>query len=844
MSSGYAFRSIEEKWQTYWHAHQSDQKAETVSDKKKYILEMLPYPSGRFHMGHVRNYAIGDALSRYYRLNGYSVLHPMGWDAFGLPAENAAIQNKTHPKEWTVHNISEMKRQLGLLGSSYNWNREVTTCMPDYYVHEQKLFLDLYQHGLVERKDSWVNWDPIEQSVLANEQVVNGRGWRSDAVIEKRQLTQWMVKITAYADELLRDLDTLKQGWPEKVLKMQENWIGRSEGAIIHFSLIDSHDDIKVFSTCPETLYGAAFVAIAPTHPLIQSCATLHTPDIKSFVADCQQMDTTEEALSTAEKKGIATGLYVEHPFDAARRLPVYIANFVVMDYGTGAVYGCPAHDARDFEFATTYDLPIVRVVDTPDVLPYMGDGVLIESAFLNGMKRFDAKTYAIQKLVDTGKGTFHITYRLRDWLVSRQRYWGCPIPMIHCDVCGTVPVPPTDLPVLLPNDVSFDKPGNPLEHHPTWKHVTCPCCGKDARRETDTLDTFFESSWYFLRYCSPQERDRPFDKDAVNQWAPVDWYIGGVEHAVLHLLYARFFTKALRDLGYLDFNEPFTHLLTQGMVCHVTYRDEKGGWVYPNHAVKNQDGGWIDETTGLNVTQGRSEKMSKSKANVIEPLPILNSYGADVARLFVLSDTPPDKDFDWNTEALDGCWRYMNRVWRLGEKCIDKIHAGLVSDSLKHDVTLRKSTHQYCIKLKEAYETLALNKAIAFHRELARDIEEKCDHVSLDVLHDAMTVFITMITPIAPHLGYELWHMLTHESFDHACPFVPDPEVAKNDLLTLAIQVNGKVRGTVDVEPNIDDAILREKALAIPTVIPFVRDKVIKKIIVVPNRIINIVVC
>ncbi|MES2253025.1 MAG: leucine--tRNA ligase [Pseudomonadota bacterium] len=840
--SGYAFKVIESKWQASWEKTKSNAIAEHKNGSPMYILEMLPYPSGRLHMGHVRNYAIGDAIARFKRLQGHAVLHPMGWDAFGLPAENAAIQNNVHPNAWTIENMAEMRRQLLALGFSYNWDREIATCMPDYYGHEQKLFLEFYEKGLLERKDSWVNWDPIENSVLANEQVINGRGWRSNALVEKRRLNQWSLKITDYAQELLDDLKTLS-GWPEKVVKMQENWIGRSEGALVHFNVADQDEVITIFTTRPDTLFGASFVAIAPAHPLAESLAKKNQ-DLDAFIKECQQMIATEEAISTVEKKGCDTGLRVVHPFDATRTVPVYVANFVLMDYGTGAVFGCPAHDERDFEFATKYNLPIPRVVkdDALSTLPYLGEGVMMDSDFLDGLSTADAKAMAIEKLEELGKGERKVTFRLRDWLVSRQRYWGCPIPVIHCDDCGVVPVPTADLPVVLPVDVTFDKPGNPLEHHPTWKHVACPSCGKPARRETDTLDTFFDSSWYFLRYCSPKGTDVPFDKQDVAKWAPVDWYIGGVEHAVLHLLYARFFTKAFRDLGYVTFSEPFTNLLTQGMVCHETYKDDKGQWLYPDEVIKDDKGQLIVEATGAKAVLGRAEKMSKSKKNLIDPLEILNSYGADVARLFVLSDTPPERDFDWNTEALDGCWRYLNRVTRLSDQIMDAVAENRAGDEAVNTALL-KNAHQYLAKLIDAYDRNAFNKAIAFHRELCHVLEDAVATASSASLKEAFSYYVLMLAPIAPHMGYELYERLMGGSIDDAVMPMPDPVLSKINEITIAVQVNGKLRATFVVDPEETKDQLQQKALALPQIQSFLLEKTIRNVIVVPGRLVNVVV-
>jgi leucyl-tRNA synthetase len=825
----YNFRFVEKKWQDEWKKQKAFKVEDpTSSDKKSYILEMLPYPSGNLHMGHVRNYAIGDAIARFKKANGYKVLHPMGWDAFGLPAENAAIERNAHPKSWTLDNIKTMKEQLMSLGLSYDWDREITSCLPDYYGHEQKIFIEFYKKGLAYKKESLVNFDPVEQTVLANEQVVDGRGWRSGALIQRKKLNQWSLKITAYAKELLDSLKDLK-GWPEKVLKMQENWIGESKGASVLFT-VQGVQDIEIFTTRPDTLFGASFIAISAHHPIL-SKVTL-TEDIKAFIKECDQGLTTEESLSTQEKKGIFTNLYANHPFDEQKKIPVYIANFVVSDYGTGALFGCPAHDERDFEFATKYNLPLLKVVETDEPLPFGGDGIIIHSDFLNGLTVQKAKDVACLKLQELKKGKTQTTYRLRDWLISRQRYWGCPIPFIYCDVCGMLPVPDEDLPVLLPEDVSFEKPGNPLEHHPTWKHTHCPSCKGDAIRETDTFDTFFESSWYFLRYCSPKA-NMPFTKESVNSWAPVDWYVGGIEHAVLHLLYARFFTKALRDCGYLNFDEPFTNLLTQGMVSHETYKSEDGKWLYPTEIQKTKEG-YIEKTTARAVTVGPSIKMSKSKRNTVDPLHILDVYGADVARLFVLSDTPPDKDFDWNEEGLEGCWRYANKLWRLIEAFDEKEN----KQESSHDLKIVKKMHQTIKKINDAFAQNAFNKAIAFHREFVRDIEDSFSDLSTPVLKDVLESVFKLIAPMMPHLSSEGLEKLGIES--SSWPLC-DATLSIQDEIVIAVQINGKLRATFETILNEDQEILKQKAKDV--VASYLQDQVIKKCIVVPNKIINFVI-
>ncbi|CAO5675447.1 MAG: Leucine--tRNA ligase [Holosporales bacterium] len=821
----YNFRLIESKWQDFWEKNKTF-KVENVSQEKAYILEMLPYPSGNLHMGHVRNYAIGDAIARYKTMNGASVLHPMGWDAFGLPAENAAMERKAHPKQWTIDNIQTMKKQLKSLGLSYDWDREITSCLPEYYGHEQKIFIDFYKKGIAYKKESWVNWDPIEHTVLANEQVVDGKGWRSGAPVERKKLNQWSLKITDYAKELLDSLQNLK-GWPEKVIKMQENWIGESKGALVQF---DIHDigTIDVFTTRPDTLFGASFLAISAHHPILEKIEKNQA--LSEFLKECDQGPTTEEALSTMEKKGFDTGLKAVHPFDDARTIPVYIANFVVADYGTGALFGCPAHDQRDFDFAQKYNLPILPVVETKDPLPYLGEGLVINSQFLDGFTTSKAKDVACEKLEERKKGKMQITYRLRDWLISRQRYWGCPIPFVHCPDCGMVPE--TNLPVCLPDDITFDKPGNPLDHHPTWKFTTCPECGKDAVRETDTFDTFFESSWYFLRYCSPTAQT-PFEKDVVNTWAPVDWYIGGIEHAVLHLLYARFFIKALRDCGYLSFDEPFTNLLTQGMVCHETYKSEDGRWLYP-YEVQKEKGVISEVASGQNVDVGPSIKMSKSKRNTVDPLDILASYGADVARLFVLSDTPPDKDFDWNEEGLDGCWRYANKLWRLIEN-LDLKEDCLASDQ---DLTLKKKMHQTLQKINDAFAQNTFNKVIAYHREFVRDVEDAYQAVSRCALQEVLEMVFKTIAPLMPHLAFEALEILNVTNRDWP---VLDATLAQKDHVVVAIQVNGKLRATVSVGVDMDHDAL--KTMAYDKVASYISDAPLKKAIVVPNKIVNFVI-
>jgi leucyl-tRNA synthetase len=847
--TAYPFKECERKWQKAWVQTDAFKVHNDTTKPKSYILEMLPYPSGRLHMGHVRNYAIGDAIARYKRALGYAILHPMGWDAFGLPAENAAVEHQVNPADWTVDNIKAMKEQLQEIGFSYDWTREVATCQPEYYGHEQKIFLDFWRKDLAYRKEILVNWDPVEGSVLANEQVINGRGWRSGALVEKRKLTQWSLQITRYAQELLDDLAKLEGQWPEKVIRMQENWIGRSEGALVHFPLVGRDDTVEIFTTHPETLFGAAFCAISLAHPLTETLLQTN-PDLAEFVATCQRTPTTEEALSTEEKKGFDTGLRVHHPFIQGHTLPVYAANFVMMDYGTGAVFGCPAHDERDFEFATKYGLPVKIVVQPegnhhlslPLAEAYTGLGTLTQSGFLDGLSVEKGRSRAIEEIERHQIGKRCITYRLRDWCISRQRYWGCPIPVIHCETCGCVPVPDQDLPVTLPKDVVFGQGGNPLANHPTWKHVACPQCGKDAIRETDTFDTFFESSWYFLRYCNPFATT-PIDKASCEKWMPVDWYIGGVEHAVLHLLYARFFIKALRDCGYINLDEPFGNLLTQGMVCHQTFQRQDGHWLSPQEVEKNREGRYVTIKDGAPVTVGRSEKMSKSKKNVVDPQSIIDTYGADAARLFVLSDTPPERDFDWSEEGLEGAWRYMNRVWRLSLQIIELEDR---PGEQEPTVDLRKTIHQSLRKFQHAYERNTFNKAIAFLRELTNGLEKALESptVSRKALIEGIEVLVQGLNPIIPHLTSEVWSRLGHTEnlIDAPWPTL-DPDLAMIEEVTIAVQVNGKMRGSFQAAVDTKPSLLEEEALTLPSVIRDMAGRLPRRMVTIPNRIVNIVV-
>ncbi len=853
----YNAKETEEKWQAAWRDRGVFTVAADPSRPKYYVLEMFPYPSGKLHVGHVRNYTMGDVVARYKRAQGFNVLHPMGWDAFGLPAENAAIASKVHPATWTLQNIAVMRTQLKRMGLAYDWQREIATCHPDYYRHEQKMFLDFLAAGLAYRKESWVNWDPIEHSVLANEQVIDGRGWRSGALVEKRLLSQWFLKITEYADDLLAELKSLER-WPERVRIMQENWIGRSEGARAFFALKGRADRLEIFTTRPDTLYGAAFCAIAPNHPLAAELAQKN-PALAEFVAECNRMGTSEAVLETAEKRGFDTGIKALHPFVPGWELPVYVANFVLMEYGTGAIFGCPAHDQRDLEFARKYQLPVKPVVLPPGADPQsfaIGneayteiDGTAFNSDFLDGLPVATAKRAASDRLVQLKAGERTIAYRLRDWGVSRQRYWGCPIPIIHCAACGIVPVPAKDLPVKLPEDVSFDQPGNPLDHHPTWKHVACPTCGGKAQRETDTFDTFFESSWYFARFCSPRAATAMV-RSEVDYWLPVDQYIGGIEHAVLHLLYSRFFTRALKQCGYLGIKEPFAGLFTQGMVCHETYKTAAGEWLFPEDVTRSADGDARD-AKGQPVVVGRIEKMSKSHKNVVGLDAIVDAFGADTARLYLLSDSPPERDLEWTDAGIEGAWRYVNRLYRLvGEPpvALAAVDAAIPIKLAGPLAELRGAIHRTIRDVTDDLDKFRFNRGVARIRELTNRLEEigaaKDDTDAGAVLREGIEAAVRLIGPMMPHLAEELWQMLRPGPFlaDQAWPRY-EPALAAEETLTIAVQVNGKLRGTIDLPRDTAQEAATAAALALPAVAKALDGKPPRKTIVVPNRIVNVVV-
>ena len=827
--------AADSRWQSVWDERQSF-KADSNSPKKKaYVLEMFPYPSGRIHIGHVRNYTMGDVIARYRRMQGFEVLHPMGWDAFGMPAENAAMEKGVHPGGWTRDNIAAMRKQLKRLGFALDWSRELATCEPEYYGHEQALFLDLYAAGLVYRKESAVNWDPVDQTVLANEQVIDGKGWRSGAQVERRKLSQWFLKITDFADELLEGLDTLED-WPEKVRSMQANWIGKSQGLTFSFNLNGSETAIPVYSTRPDTIFGASFVAIAADHPIAQSIAA-ENPEAAAFIERCKAGGTTAAELETAEKLGFDTGLRALHPFDITWELPVFIANFVLMDYGTGAVMGVPAHDQRDLDFARKYMLSVTRVVaaEGDEAAPihdeaYTGPGKIINSSFLDGMTADEAKAAVIARAEAEGWGEGTTVWRLRDWGVSRQRYWGTPIPFIHCEDCGVVPVPKDQLPVTLPEDVSFEIPGNPLVRHPTWKHVACPKCGKPAQRETDTLDTFVDSSWYFLRFAS-QPSDKPFDREEIAKWLPVGQYIGGGEHAILHLLYARFWTRALARIDKLDVSEPFASLFTQGMVTHQTWQDTNGKWLGPEQVEKTGED-WIITETGEPAIAGRVEKMSKSKKNVVDPDEIVNRYGADAVRWFMLSDSPPERDLPWSEAGIEGCWRFVQRLWRVFNS---------VEASEGQDKALERKLHQTIDLVSKDIEALAFNKAVARLYELTNAIEKAETSASRNI---AIRGLIRLVAPMVPHLAEEAWALIEGHGLiaDAAWPEV-DPALLVEDEVTIAVQIKGKLRDTLTVAKGLPNEELERLALASDKVQRSLDGAPIRKVIVVPDRLVNLVV-
>ncbi len=849
-------KESELKWRAAWDRIDAFSASNADDGRPRYyVLEMFPYPSGRIHMGHVRNYALGDVVARYKRARGFNVLHPMGWDAFGMPAENAAMERGAHPKGWTYDNIASMRTELKRLGLSIDWSRELATCDPEYYGQQQAWFLKLWARGLAYRKEGVVNWDPVDNTVLANEQVIDGKGWRSGAPVEKRKLTQWFLRITDYADALIDGLATLDR-WPEKVRLMQENWIGRSKGLRFSFKFAGTaphglEDGLEVYTTRPDTLFGASFVGIAPGHPLAERLAAAD-PKVAAFVEACRKGGTTEADIETAEKLGHDTGLEVQHPFDPAQRLRVWIANFILMDYGTGAIFACPAHDQRDLDFARKYDLPVKPVVLPPGADPatnsigveaYTGPGKIYNSQFLDGLDIEAGKAAAIGRIEQMGQGQGATVYRLRDWGVSRQRYWGCPIPVIHCAACGPQPVPGADLPVVLPDDVTFDRPGNPLLRHPTWRHVACPKCAGPAERETDTLDTFVDSSWYFARFTDTKAKT-PIDKAAADAWMPVDQYVGGIEHAVLHLLYARFITRALKDEGMLSVEEPFKGLFTQGMVTHETYKGPSGQWVAPAD-LESRDGKLIEVATGEPVVVGGIEKMSKSKKNVVAPEEIFDAYGVDAARLFVMSDSPPERDVQWTVGGVEGAWRFVHRVWNEFDSQPD----GAVPPAEPDETAkaLLQASHRLIKSITDSIEGFRFNSGIARLYEFLNVLKAYpaagASPAVLAARAEALSALARLIAPFTPHLAEEGWVRIGGEGMvvEAAWPAY-DSAIAAEDEVLLPIQINGKRRGEIKVPVGAADADVQAIALADEGVKRHLEGLNVRKVIVIKDRIVNIV--
>ena len=833
------FQAIENKWQKKF----SNFKLSKPGGKKFYCLEMFPYPSGKIHMGHVRNYTIGDVIARYKYLNGFNVLHPMGWDAFGLPAENASKQNNLHPKEWTYKNINIMKNQLKLLGLSIDWDLEIATCDKDYYKHQQEIFIDFYNHGLVSRKETYVNWDPIENTVLANEQVINGRGWRSNAVVERKKLSQWFFNITKFSNELLDDLNKL-EGWPDKVKLMQKNWIGKSFGCEINFEIIEKKEKIKVFTTRPDTIFGASFLALSVDHPLSKNF--IDKKDFQKFKDECDKTGTTEEALANAEKIGYETGLNVFHPF-SNKKIPVYFANFVLMDYGTGAIFGCPGHDQRDFDFAIKYNLNITRVVmgekinGESDALleAYVGDGVMVNSEFLNGLSVTKAKEKIISVIESKGLGNKKTLFRLKDWGVSRQRYWGCPIPMIYLEDGTIVPVNKSELPVELPEDIDLNSKGNPLDNHPTWKITKDKKTGKKAIRETDTLDTFVDSSWYFLRFCSPNHKSSPFDEKKINYWMPVDQYIGGIEHAILHLLYSRFFTKGIDKFNKdISLNEPFQNLFTQGMVCHETYKDEKGNWLYPDEVSKVGSNTFVKKNDKSKVIVGPSESMSKSKKNTIDPEIMIKQYGADAVRWFILSDSPPEKDVQWSDTGVSSANKFLQKLWNLNHQISTRKDKKTNQDL---DKKFELGINSLIVKIDDTIENFRFNVSIAHFYEMYSFFKDNLNtEISNKTLKNNMIKMMKLMIPFTPHLAHECLEFTN-------CSDVSNwPKIDKKNILdeiSLAVQINGKTRDVISIKKDMDEKSITKIINQFSKAKKHLDRKKIIKTIFVKNKIINYIV-
>ena len=863
MEERYQPKAIEEKWQRIWEAEQAFKVSEDAAKAKYYVLEMFPYPSGRIHMGHVRNYSIGDVVARYKRMRGFNTLHPMGWDAFGLPAENAAIERGVHPEMWTEENIHYMKTQLKRLGLSYDWDREVATCKPEYYRWNQWIFLQFFKKGLAYKKSSFVNWCPSCETVLANEQVIDGRCWRCDTVVTQKELEQWFFRITDYAEELLQDLDKLT-GWPDKVLTMQRHWIGKSIGAEINFPLVGHEGALRIFTTRPDTIFGATFVSLAVEHPLAQelSVGTEQENGVKAFIDRYRNVSQANRGAEEGEKEGVFTGAYCRNPF-TEKNIPIYLANFVLMEYGTGAVMAVPAHDQRDFEFAKKYQLPIPIVIQPRDgkltlenlTEAYVDDGVMVNSGSFSGLASAAGKEKIAAYTEEKNWGKKAIRYRLRDWGVSRQRYWGTPIPIIYCDRCGTMPVPEDQLPVKLPDDVPFTgRGGSPLKESKRFLEVACPKCNGAARRETDTMDTFVDSSWYFLRYTSARVVTNPFDVDNAAYWMAVDQYIGGVEHAVLHLLYARFFTKALRDLGLAKVDEPFTNLLTQGMVSKETYRCSEHGWLFPGELIGSDKEGWQCPQCGRPAEKGRKEKMSKSKKNIVDPEDLIDLYGADTARLFTLFAAPPEKDLEWDDQGVEGAFRFLSRLWRfvyqhrqLWTNVSSNGNASGLSPELRD---LRRTIHRTMKKVGDDIDgRFHFNTAISSIMELFNALSAAAQadaksSAATAVIKEGAEAIVVLLAPFVPHVANELWEELRHgDRLDGVAWPSYSEEALEEEKLLIVVQVNGKVRGKITVPADVTQEYIETNALADPKVLTFLDGKNVRRVVYVPRRLVNIVV-
>ena len=842
----YNIKNIEKKWQDYWSKKKTNAVEVDKGKKKFYCLEMFPYPSGKIHMGHVRNYTIGDVLARYKKLKGFNVLHPMGWDSFGLPAENAARENNLHPREWTKKNIETMKKQLKSLGLSIDWNREISTCDPEYYKHQQEFFLELYEKNLVYKKDTYVNWDPAEQTVLANEQVINGRGWRSGVMVERKKLSQWFFNIKKFSQNLLDELEKLKN-WPEKVKLMQKNWIGKSYGCEINFKISEESkfDKIKVFTTRPDTIFGASFIALSVDHPVAKNFEK--NENFLAFKSECSKMGTTEEALANAEKIGFNTDLFAIHPLDKKIKLPIYIANFVLMDYGTGAIFGCPAHDQRDLDFAHKYKLKVLPVVKPKDTeadkftiknQAFTEDGILFNSNFLDNLTVDQAIQKIIKVITEKKLGNHKTTFRLKDWGVSRQRYWGCPIPIVYNNKGEAIPIKKKDLPVLLPEDVDLNVKGNPLEKHPTWKYTTLSS-GEKVIRETDTLDTFVDSSWYFVRFCSPRNKEYGYKLSDIKYWMPVDQYIGGVEHAILHLLYSRFFMRALAfNNKQFNYIEPFKSLFTQGMVCHETYKNEENQWLYPDEVEKNSDGNLVTKKNKKRVVVGPSESMSKSRKNIVDPEEMINVYGADSIRWFMLSDSPPERDIQWSREGVSAAYKFIQKLWKLNSEILNKNKEN--SSSKSKDIKLEKAVNKTIYNVTKNLDNFQYNVVVANIHEIYNlfydhFINNKTSNKTLKNEWEKVTM---LLMPLTPHLASECCEKINKKFYWPKY----DPKLLDEENCIIVVQVDGRKRGTLEMPKNSKEAKIIEKSKEIDNVIKHIKSSSIIKNIYIKNKLVNFI--